>query len=193
VRRALFFCVGSLLLTTVASSSSAQVVGPGGVRPDAVRPGGARGGAQQRTVLERQLRERTAELVRRQLQLNDDQMNRLRAANDQFEPKRVALVMQERQARQALRAEMLKKDAADQQRVGGLLDQLVNFQRQRVDLLASEQRELGKFLTPVQRAKYFGLQGQLHKRMQELRDRRAPGAAQGPPPMGRPRPRRNFP
>jgi periplasmic protein CpxP/Spy len=188
VRRSLFFCVAPLYVVTGAVSMNAQVVAPGGPRSGVVRPGGA----QQRAVLERQFRERTAELVRRQLQLNDDQMNRLQATNGQFEAQRLALVMQERQARQALRAEMMKKDAANQQRVGGLLDQLVSLQRQRVDLLASEQHELGKFLTPVQRAKYFGLQGQMRKKMQELRDRRPPGVGQGSPLLGPPRPRRNF-
>ncbi len=192
MKRTLFFCVAALYLATGAVSMSAQVVRPGGPRAGAVGPGGARGGGQQRAVLERQFRERTAELVRRQLQLNDDQMTRLQAANSQFEPQRVALVVQERQTRQALRAEMLKKDAADQQKVGGLLDQLMSIQRQRVDLLSNEQRELGKFLTPVQRAKYFGIQGQLRKRMQELRDRRPPGTGQGSPLLGPPRPRRNL-
>ena len=87
---------------------------------------------------------------------------------------------------------MMKKDAANQQKVGSLLDQLITFQRQRVDLLASEQRELGKFLTPVQRAKCFGLQGQMRKKMQELRDRRPAGAGQGSPLPGPARLRRNF-
>jgi protein CpxP len=191
VTRTLSSCVAVFCLVAIPVAMSGQVVPPGGSRPGVVRPGGARGG-QQRAVLERQFRERTAELVRRQLQLNDDQMTRLQAANAQVEPQRVALVRQEREARQALRAEMMKKDAANQQRVGALLDQLISLQRQRVDLLANEQRELGKFLTPVQRAKYFGLQGQLRKRMQQLRDRRPPGAGKGPPPMARPRPRRNF-
>lgn len=189
MKRSFFFCVATLELATGAVSLRAQVVAPGGPRAGVVRPGG---GAQQRAVLERQFRERTGELVRRQLQLNDDQMNRLQATNSQFEPQRVALVMQERQTRQALRAEMMKKDAANQQKVGGLLDQLVSLQRQRVDLVASEQRELGKFLTPVQRAKYFGLQGQLRKKMQELRDRRPARAGQGSPLLGPRRSRRNF-
>jgi Spy/CpxP family protein refolding chaperone len=189
VKRSSFISVAALYLALGAASTSAQVLPPDGQRAGAVRPGGARVD-KQRAVLERQFRERTAELVRRQLQLNDDQMARLKAANSQFEPQRVALMTQERQARQALRAEMLKKDAANQQRVGSLLDQLISLQRQRVDLLASEQRELGKFMTPVQRAKYFALQGQMRKKMQEVRGR--PGAGQGQPPLGRTRPRRNF-
>jgi len=80
----------------------------------------------------------------------------------------------------ALRAELLTGDAANQQKVGTLLDQMLRLQRRRIDLQENEQRELGKFLTPVQRAKYFGLQAQLRKRMMELRDQPGAGAAQLP-------------
>src|SRR5260221_7546449 len=131
-----------------------------------------------RAELERQFRERTAQIVRRRLELNDDQMSQLQASNRQFDQQRMALVAEERQTRQALRAELMAGKAANQQNVNGLLDQLFRLQRRRLDIVESEQRDLGKFLTPVQRAKYFGLQNEMRRRMQELRDR-APGAAAG--------------
>jgi Spy/CpxP family protein refolding chaperone len=127
--------------------------------------------APQRAELERRLRERTAEVVRRRLQLNDDQMARLATVNQQLDQQRMALVGEERQARIALRAELQAGNAANQQKVGTLLDQMLRLQRRRLDLIENEQRELAKFLTPVQRAKYFGLQNEIRKRMQELRDR----------------------
>ncbi len=147
--------------------------------------------APQRAELERRFRERSADVVRRQLQLNDEQMSRLQAANAQFDTQRVALAGQERQTRQALRSELTSGAAANQQHVGDLIDQLLQLQRQRLDLVAGEQRELAKFLTPVQRAKYFGLQNQMRKRMQELRERgalgggrpRRPGRTGGMPPI----------
>jgi len=144
--------------------------------------------APERAALEERFRERTAEVVRRRLQLNDDQMARLRATNQQFDRQRTALVADERQARQALRAELVAGDAANQQRVAGLLDQLMRVQRRRLDLVENEQRELAKFLTPVQRAKYFALQNEIRKRVEELRDR--PGARRGNAPLGNLRPRR---
>jgi hypothetical protein len=116
--------------------------------------------------------------VRRRLELNDDQMAKLQASNQQFDQQRVALVTEERQARQALRAELQAGNGANQQKVNGLLDQLLRLQRRRLDIVDNEQRELGKFMTPVQRAKYFGLQNEMRRRMQELRDR-APGSAAG--------------
>jgi Spy/CpxP family protein refolding chaperone len=176
---------------------SAQVVGGGGA-------GGGKGGVAhpKREELDQRFRERTAALVRRRLKLSDEQMSRLQAANQQLDRERVALVAEEGAARKALRAELLARDAANEQKVASLLDQLIRLQRQRVDMMANEQRELAKFLTPTQRAKYLGLQNQLRARMDELRKPRGaasggarrvpPGGARRTPPTTLPRARRNF-
>ena len=74
-------------------------------------------------------------------------------------------------------------EKANQNKVGQLLDETLNLERQRLDLVQSEQRELAKFLTPVQRAKLFGIQNEMRRRTQEMRMR--PGA--------RNRPMRNAP
>lgn len=150
------------------------------------RPGGP-----QREELERRFRERSAEIARRQLQLNDEQMSRLRAVNRQFETQRVALFAEERRARQALRTE-LTSAAPNQQRVAALLDELMGVSRRRFDVQASEQRELAKFLTPVQRAKYFGLQNQLRQRMEQVQRRGGPRGGRRRPPIPPPGGRRGF-
>ena len=143
----------------------------------------------QRAELEQRLRQRTAEVVRRRLELNDDQMARLATVNQQLDKQRMALVGEERQARIALRTEMQAGNGANQQKVATLLDQMLRLQRRRLELVENEQRELAKFLTPVQRAKYFGLQNEIRQRMQELRDR--PPAARRR--MLAPGARRNIP
>ena len=136
-----------------------------------------------REMLEQRLRERTGEMVRRRLQLNDDQMKQLQATNRQFEQQRGALLMREREMRRDLRGQLML-EKPDQNRVGQLLDQTMQLERQRLDLVQNEQRELAKFLTPVQRAKLFGIQNELRRRAQELRkmpaQRRNPGGG-GPP------------
>ncbi len=175
--------IGAVVIASAAVSRLDAQVRPGA-------PGDTAG--PRRAMLEQRFRERTAELVRRRLQLNDDQMARLKAANQQLERQRVALVTEERQARMALRSELMSGEAANQQKVSGLLDQLMRLQRQRLDLVEAEQRELAKFLTPVQRAKYLGLQIQLRQRMVELRDRAGPGGMRGRPPIRQPWARRNF-
>ena len=153
-----------------------------------ITPGEAQGppsGANpRREMLEQRLRERTGEIVQRRLQLSDAQMKQLQSTNRQFEQQRGTLVMREREIRRSLRAEILTGDKANQQKVSQLLDQTMQLERQRLDLMQNEQRELAKFLTPVQRAKLFGLQNELRRRTQELRGRRMPG--RNAPPGGPP-------
>jgi periplasmic protein CpxP/Spy len=129
-----------------------------------------------RAELERRFRERMGDVVRRQLNLNAEQMTRLQSVDRSFDSQRMALAERERAARRALREEMTAA-SPNQGKVSQLLEQMLRAQRQRLDLVESEQRELSKFLTPVQRARYLGLQNQVRRRMQELSQR---------PPMGRP-------
>ena len=135
--------------------------------------------AQQGRALERQFRERFAEVVRRRLNLDDTQMQQLGRVNDRFERDRMQLLREERRTRQALRTEVLAGDSADQKKVAGLLDELLTIQRRRLDLTESEQRELSAFMTPTQRAKYFGIQDELRQRLENLRRQRQERRAGG--------------
>jgi protein CpxP len=122
-----------------------------------------------REALERELRERTGDVVRRRLNLTDAQMTRLQETNRQFERDRMSLFSRERQARVALREEMMNEENANQARVAELIDQTLTLERQRIELLQNEQKELAKFLTPIQRAKLIGLQNQMRRRAQDMR------------------------
>jgi protein CpxP len=124
-----------------------------------------------REMLEQRLRERTGQMVQRRLELTDDQMKKLQSSNQQFEKQRGDLIVREREVRRGLRAQMLA-EKPDQNRVSQLLDQTMQLERQRLDLVQSEQRELAKFLTPVQRAKLFAIQTELRRRTQDLRNQR---------------------
>ena len=63
-------------------------------------------------------------------------------------------------------------DEKNETKVGDLLDQMPGLERRKLDLLESEQRDLAKFLSPTQRARYFGLQDELRRGMQDLQRRR---------------------
>ena len=171
----LVLVVAVLCVATPVSPACAQRENRLQAQPGTQPPGGA---------LERQFRERFAEVVRRRLNLNDSQMQRLGQVNDRFERDRMMLLRDERRARQALRAEVLAGDSADQAKVSNLLDELLKIQRRRLDLTESEQRELSSFMTPTQRAKYFGIQDELRQRLEMLRQqrqqRRAGEGAVGP-------------
>ncbi|MBA3405232.1 MAG: hypothetical protein H0U13_11215 [Gemmatimonadaceae bacterium] len=163
-----------ILITTALLAGSAT---PAGLyaqarRADPLTQPGAR-----RQELEDRFRQRSGEVVRRRLQLTDDQAARLQATNRQFEQQRMGLLTRERELRRELRQQLMAGATANETRVGELLDQTMRLQRQRLDVAESEQRELAKFLRPVQRAKYFGLQNELRRRMQELQ---GPGAQRGP-------------
>lgn len=134
-------------------------------------------GAQGQRGLELQFRQRLAEVVRRRLNLNDSQMRQLGQVNDRVERDRMRLLREERQVRQALRAEVLAGDSANQTKVASLLDQALRIQRDRLDLTEREQRELSGFMTPTQRAMYFGIQDELRRRLEEIRDQRQRRAA----------------
>lgn len=135
------------------------------------QPGQGARATPRREALERQLRDRTGEMVKRRLDLTDVQMARLQATNRQFEQQRIALFTRERETRRALRQEMLSEDKANQSKVAEYLDQTLQLERQRLDLLQNEQRELAKFLSPVQRAKLLGIQTELRRRTQDMRGR----------------------
>ena len=149
---------------------------------------GQPGAPGQGRALERQFRERFAEVVKRRLNLDDTQMQQLGRVNDRFESDRMQLLRNERRARQALRAEVLAGDSANQKKVAGLLDELLTIQRRRLDLTENEQRELATFMTPMQRAKYFAIQDQLRQRLENLRRQRQERRAGAGPGAQRPLP-----
>jgi Spy/CpxP family protein refolding chaperone len=163
-----------------------------------VAQGGRQGGGPppgERDSLEARVRERMGHMLRTQLGLTDAQVRQLQATNRRFEGQRRTLLQQEREVRNGLRTAI---DSDDTTRVSAMLDRMFALQRQRLDLIEAEQKELATFHTPVQRARLFGLEEQLRRRMAEMRENRAeprplpgrrpddrppgPGGARRPPP-----------
>ncbi|HEX4935199.1 MAG TPA: Spy/CpxP family protein refolding chaperone [Gemmatimonadaceae bacterium] len=167
-----------LILPLAAGELQAQRVPP--------PPGGGRGRAQ----LEQRFRERFEGVLKERLALSDEQLQQMRAVNARLDGKRRELFAEERDVRRAMRDALQgPEDPATQERVAQLMERALRVQRARLDLLESEQRELAAFLTPVQRARFLGLQEQLRRRAEEMR-RRAEGdtlddAMPGGPPGGR--------
>lgn len=126
-----------------------------------------------RDAMRRRFQERFGAVIKERLQLTDDQATKLGETNRRFEEQRRTLLQQERDVRMALRDELLVQDQerVNQQRVSELLDRAIRVQRQRVDLLESEQRELAKFLNATQRAKLLGMQEQMRRNAMEMRGR----------------------
>ena len=127
--------------------------------------------AQRRAALERQVRQRIATVVKERLDLTDAQAQQLQEADGRSEQRRRDLMQREMRLRRDLRQQLSPGVAADQQRVASLLDQIMAVHRDRVAITEQEQRDLARFLTPVQRAMYLGLQGELRNRIEGMRQR----------------------
>ena len=121
-----------------------------------------------RPALEQRFREQSAKLAQQKLGLTDAQLVQLEQSNARFAPQQNQLVMQERETRRQLRLEMTAGDQANQQHVSDLLDNTMRLQKQRIARVEAEQKDLARFLTPVQRAGYLALQAQFRNRAQEL-------------------------
>jgi hypothetical protein len=150
-----------LALSTASASSVVEAQRP---NPDAA--------PERRQALEQRVRQRTASVVQQQLGLNAEQMRRLGEVNREMEGQRRLLNQQERDIRVGLRAEVMRGDSANQDRVARYVDQLIDVQRRRIELLSREQRALAAFMTPSQRARYLAIQDQVRRRMEDMRGRR---------------------
>lgn len=148
---------------------------------------GDRGGRPNREQMERRFRQQLSNILRTQLGLSDDQMRQLSEVNQRFDVQRREVNRREILTRRSMREEVLKRDSANAGRIEQLLTDQFKIERERIDLTEAEQRELSRFLTPVQRARYLGVQEQIRRQMDEMRGRRA-GPIDGPPDATRRRP-----
>ncbi|QJR35017.1 Spy/CpxP family protein refolding chaperone [Gemmatimonas groenlandica] len=177
-------CRWLVAVALVAMSGSPDVAFAQGMPPRANdRAGASRMNDQQREVLEKRFKERIDAIVKARLRLTDDQQVKLREVASRAEESRRVLRREEFVLRTSLREEMKAGDKANESRVGELLDQMPRLERRKLDLMESEQRDLAKFLSPTQRARYFGLQDELRRGMQDLQRRRMgmDDSTSGPP------------
>jgi hypothetical protein len=130
-----------------------------------------------RPALEKQFRERVAKLTQNRVGLNDAQMAQLEQSNARFAPQLAQVAAQERDTRRQLRLEMTSGGQPNQQHVSDLLDASLRLQKERIAIIETEQKDLARFMNPVQRARYIALQQQFRRRAQELDGQN--GAQQG--------------
>lgn len=178
-----------LVMPAVLLAASALAFAPAAVAQSVQPPVGAprdrRLDDPRRAELQKRFQERVEAMVRQRLQLTDEQAVRLREVASRAEESRRLLRRDEMLARKAMRDELLAGDNANEAKVTELLEQMPQLERRRLELLEQEQRELARFLSPVQRARYFALQDELRRGMQELQRRRM-GAADSTRRMGMP-------
>ena len=150
----------------------------GGMSPDPVR---MQQGAQR-------LQAFVDSVVRVRLSPTDEQFTRIREVATRIEGERRELRMEEMRTRIDLRDE-LNATTVNEQRVTEMLERMIRVEKKRSELLEREQRELAKFLSPSQRARYLALQDELRRSMQEMQRTRMaeqPGGPGGPGRRGPP-------
>jgi protein CpxP len=124
-----------------------------------------------RRQLEQMVRARWLAVVRQRLQLTDAQLARLQETNRHFSNQRQQLNRAEHGVRAEMRGQLTGVATADDKRLAVLIDSLLDIQRQRLEIVQAEQRELAMFLTPLQRVRYLALQEQLRQRVEALHQR----------------------
>lgn len=141
----------------VATPVQAQEPGPGRPRLEELR---------------RRVRERFAERIQQDLKLTPDQIERLRATVGTYAGRRRELEARQRILRQALGGQLRPGLAATPDSVARLTDALLDVRVRYAESFRDEQRELARYLDPVQRAKLMLLRDRLTNRVQEFRRRR---------------------
>jgi hypothetical protein len=99
-------------------------------------------------------------------------MQRLRGTVGTYAGQRRELEASQRSLREALGGQLRPGVAANPDSVARLTDELMDVRVRYAESFRSEQRELARFLDPVQRAKITLLRDRLTNRARELRRRR---------------------
>ena len=170
MRRHLFMALAATALAVLPAVGGAQGRG-GDVSPQ----------FEQRARVEQGLREAFARQVRERLALTDEQATRLQEVNRRFGDERMRILREEFRARRELRRSLAGRDSTLSPETARLLDELLAFQRQRLDVQQREQQALAEFLTPEQRARYLAMTDELRRRVQARVDSGRDARRRGPP------------
>lgn len=136
-----------------------------------------------RRELEAELRRGFARAVRQRVGLSEDQMRRLAPITQKYATERANIQLDERQARVELGRILRDSVPADSAKIEGLMARILDAQKRHVQMLEQEQKELATIMSPLQRARFFGLREQMRRRIEERRrGGGGPPPRRGPPP-----------
>lgn len=134
----------------------------------------AESGSRRPATLRQQVEERFAVRVSEELGLDDEQERRLRETSMEYAGRRRALSATERALGRAL-DEQLRLHAgarADEDSVGRLTERLVEVRAELAGTYEDEVKELGRFLSPLQRAQFYVLRERLVSEAERVRAER---------------------
>ncbi len=137
--------LGWMLMIALAPALGAQEQSDSGALPNA--------DAAQAEQLRREIRQRWNEHVRSTLGLSDDQTGQVQATEQRFEQQRQPVRARQRQINQTLNAE-LSAGTPNEDRVKQLMTARQENQLKLQQINRDEDRDMQRYLTPVQRARY---------------------------------------
>lgn len=120
---------------------------------------------------QQQIEERWGSMVQNQLNLNDQQMDRLRAATRANQDRHRDLNRREEDLHRLVGEQLQPGVAANQDSLGRMLDGLLQARVSHVQSDQQFNRDLAQFLTPVQRARLFIMTRRFEERVGEIRGR----------------------
>ena len=142
----------------------------------------------ERGAMEQRVRARFGEMVRAELDLTADQLQKVEQVVRSFEEQRRGLADRENALRRRMGSAAERTDEDAQQ----ILREMLSVREEETRLFRGEMDELRKTLTPAQALRFYELRAQLMDRVQRLRqpgaNRPGPNGPQGPelgPPPGR--------
>lgn len=137
--------------------------------------------------LRQQIEERFGRMVQTELQLSDQQMDRVRQAMRASQDRRRDLDRREMDLHRAIQQQLQPGVAANNDSLNRMLEQVAAVRTQRAQSDQQFLRDLS-FLTPVQRARFMMMLRRLEQRVREVRGRMGPDGPGAPMrPMMQPR------
>lgn len=122
--------------------------------------------------IRQQIEQRFAQQIQANLGLTDEQAVKLRATFDTYAPKRRAMEQEERAIKRGLQGQLRPGIAANSDSVAKLVDRLLEIKVTYAQSFVDENREMSKYLTPVQRAQFQVMRERLMARIEEIRQQR---------------------
>ena len=122
--------------------------------------------------MRQQIEQRFAQQIQANLGLTDEQAVKLRATFNTYAPKRRAMEQEERAIKQGLQGQLRPGIAANSDSVAKLVDRLLEVKVAYAQSFVDENREMAKYLTPVQRAQFQVMRERLMARVEEVRQQR---------------------
>src|SRR5207302_249223 len=157
--------LGWMLMIALAPALGAQEQSDSGALPNA--------DAAQAEQLRREIRQRWNEHVRSTLGLSDDQTGQVQATEQRFEQQRQPVRARQRQINQTLNAE-LSAGTPNEDRVKQLMTARQENQLKLQQINRDEDREMQRYLTPVQHARYQEARRRFQDKVAELIRHRQP-------------------